>query len=358
MASLQKQRGVALITVLMVFAIATLVAGKVIVGKSIDVRRVNGMINRTQAHYYALAAESLAILALREDDQKDIDDKKQGGQQLPDHLEEPWAMPNIEFEIDNIGKVNVQIVDLNRFYNLNNLRQADGLVNEQELERFRNLLVELRLDNELADNLADWLDADDKELGYLSESDAYLNRSPAYRAANKPMQDISELRLVNGFEPEILAVLLPHITVVNTSGVLALNLNTATTYALATLQEKTSNPFGEGLSLSAAQNIVSERPYDDNKDFDNRSGSRELHTSSKRSGTGNNANAEYGSLAHYTLSSAVFEINIRAHYAGHTAYLTTVVQQQGSGNAAKYVVLSRKETDNSWRLAQFAAAAS
>lgn len=347
-----RQRGVALITVLMVFAIATLVAGKVVVGKSIDVRRVNGMINRTQAHYYALAAESLAMLALREEDQRDVDEEN-----ASDHLEELWASPDIEFEIDSIGEVSVRIIDLHRFYNLNNLIQEDGQVNRQELDRFRNLLVELQLDEELADNLADWLDSNDEEQGYLSESDAYANRSPAYRAANRPMVDVSELRLVNGFEPEVLEELLPHVTVVNVAGVLPINVNTASVYALTSLQEEVTGNQWKGLSLNAAQNLLDERPYDDDDDFRNRSGVRNIIQSTRLTGNDTGGNRNYSSNSRqYGISSEYFEINIRATYAGHTAYLTSVLRQEGQGDAANYVVLSRKETDNSWRFAQFAEA--
>jgi len=131
----------------------------------------------------------------------------------------------------------------------------------------------------LADNLKDWLDADDREAGYFSESSAYLEQTPAYRAANRPMLDISELRLVNGFEPEVLQVLLPHITAVATVGVVPLNVNTATDYALTTLQESVVGGQSKGLTISAAQNIISERPYDDDQDFNARSGTRNLLTS-------------------------------------------------------------------------------
>ena len=350
-----RQRGVALITVLMVFAIASLIAGKVIMGKAVDTQRVTGMVNRTQAYYYALAAESLAMLALRQDDQNDVDD-----QEMADDLEEMWASGAIPFEIDSIGSVVVQIIDLNRFYNINNMVQGDGQVNDQELERFRHLLVELQLDPELADNLKDWLDSDDREAGYLSESSAYLEQTPAYRAANSPMLDISELRLVNGFEPEVLQVLLPHITAVATVGVVPLNVNTATDYALTTLQESVVGGQSKGLTISAAQNIVSERPYDDDQDFNARSGTRNLLTSTAvNSATGQvgGATGTNQNYSRYTkrlgVTSLYYEINIRANYAGHMAYLTTVVWQEGIGANAKYVVLSRRETDNSARLAQF-----
>ncbi len=351
-----RQRGVALITVLMVFAIASLIAGKVIMGKAVDTQRVTGMVNRTQAYYYALAAESLAMLALRQDDQNDVDD-----QEMADDLEEMWASGAIPFEIDSIGSVVVQIIDLNRFYNINNMVQGDGQVNDQELERFRHLLVELQLDSELADNLKDWLDSDDREAGYLSESSAYLEQTPAYRAANSPMLDISELRLVNGFEPEVLQVLLPHITAVATVGVVPLNVNTATDYALTTLQESVVGGQSKGLTISAAQNIVSERPYDDDQDFNARSGTRNLLTSTAVNSATGQVGGATGTNQNYSRStkrlgvtSLYYEINIRANYAGHMAYLTTVVWQEGIGANAKYVVLSRRETDNSARLAQFA----
>ena len=178
--SRQKQMGVALITVLLVFAIATLIASKIIIGKVLDVQRTTGMINRAQAHYYALAAEDLAILALQENDKQDNDNAPQG-----DHMGEFWAQGPMPFEIDNIGSVLVNIVDINRFYNLNNLLQANGQVSNYELQRFRDLLLELDLDTTLADNLKDWLDTDDKEEGVSSDGEAYANEDPGYLVANQ-----------------------------------------------------------------------------------------------------------------------------------------------------------------------------
>ena len=66
-----RQTGVALITVLLVFAIASVIASKVIVAKVLDTQRTNSLINRTQAYYYALATEEFAILALQQDIKND-----------------------------------------------------------------------------------------------------------------------------------------------------------------------------------------------------------------------------------------------------------------------------------------------
>ncbi len=345
-----KQAGVALITVLLVFAIATLLASKIIIGKVLDVQRTTGMVNRTQAYYYALAAEDLAILALQENEGLDIDNNPQG-----DHLDEFWAQGPMPFEIDNIGSVLVNIVDVNRFYNVNNLLQANGQISLYELKRFRDLLVELDLDETLADNLRDWLDSDDREEGFSSDGNAYLDQDPGYLVANQQLTDVSELRLVRGFEPSVMAALLPHITAIKTFGVMPLNVNTATHYALTTLQTSSvGNSSGnhEGIGYSTALDIIGLRsePFNSLADFNNRISLPNLHVNSVlnpkdiQTGIGSS-----GPLIAYSVKSDFFEINIRANYAGSIAYLSTIVRRKGEGKDAKFVVLSRRETDNSQR---------
>jgi len=330
------QHGVALITVLMVFAIASLIAAKVLTQKALDAQRIAGMINRTQAHYYALAAEELAMLALRQDFEED----SKSGKGLVDTLEEPWAGAAIPFEIDNIGNVVIKIVDLNRFYNLNNMLQLDGKVNESELERFRNLLVELNIDSDLADNVRDWLDNDHSTDGYDSESDSYERLEVPYLAANRAFSDVSELRMINGFSPEIVDRLLPHITAVNIGGVLPININTATTYALTTMQ-RSGGSNKQGLDFTEAQNIVSARIYENSTDFSQRGGGDTLVLS-----TTTEEGVSMGQRT--TLTSDYYEVIIRANYAGSIAYLTSTIKQSNSN----FVVLSRRETDNSARFAQ------
>ena len=347
--SRQKQMGVALITVLLVFAIATLIASKIIIGKVLDVQRTTGMINRAQAHYYALAAEDLAILALQENDKQDNDNAPQG-----DHTGEFWAQGPMPFEIDNIGSVLVNIVDINRFYNLNNLLQANGQVSNYELQRFRDLLLELDLDTTLADNLKDWLDTDDKEEGVSSDGEAYANEDPGYLVANQQLTDVSELRLVRGFEPYVMELLLPHITAIKTVGVLPINVNTASEFALATLQKSSvgSQSGGhQGIGYSNALDIIGARsePFKDTADFNNRVSIQNLQLSSILNPTTSNAGTSSAPMAAYAVASDYFEINVRANYAGSVAYLSTIVRRKGAGKDTKFVVLSRRETDNSKR---------
>jgi type II secretory pathway component PulK len=346
----RKQAGVALITVLLVFAIATLIASKIIIGKVLDMQRTTGMINRTQAYYYALAAEDLAILALQENIKQDTAKSPQG-----DHLDEFWAQGPMPFEIDNIGSVVVNIVDINRFYNINNLVQYNNKVSLYELERFRGLLVELDIDDALADNLRDWLDVDNRDDGFSSDGEAYANQEPGYLVGNQRLTDVSELRLINGFDANVMAVLLPHITAIKTHGVLPINVNTASVYALATLQVASmgnSSGNNEGIGYANALDIIGARsePFVSLVDFSNRVSLPNLQFSSQfNPGTTNQGSSVSSLLATYSHTSEYFEINIRANYAGSIAYLSTIVRQKGYGEAAKFIVLSRRETDNSYR---------
>jgi general secretion pathway protein K len=55
----------------------------------------------------------------------------------------------------------------------------------------------------LLDSLEDWLDRDDNLHLSGTESDYYLNQDPPYYAKNGPIDDITELLLVNGITPEL-----------------------------------------------------------------------------------------------------------------------------------------------------------
>jgi hypothetical protein len=56
--------------------------------------------------------------------------------------------------------------------------------------------------NELSGRLKDWVDADDDRGLNGAESEDYLRRNPPYRAANRPLQTLAELRLLETWEDE------------------------------------------------------------------------------------------------------------------------------------------------------------
>ena len=64
-----------------------------------------------------------------------------------------------------------------------------------------------------AERLIDWLDDNQEVSGsYGAEDNQYLLLEPPYRAANRPMQDVSELRLLLELSERDYRRLLPHVS--------------------------------------------------------------------------------------------------------------------------------------------------
>jgi general secretion pathway protein K len=218
-----KQRGVALVTALLVVSLATVAAVAMATRLQVDVRRTGNLLHGEQAYAYALAAESWASVIL----QRDANDSK------IDTLGEDWATALPPIAVEG-GYVSGRIEDLQGRFNINNLVGADGKPSEPDLEYFKRLLGLLELETGLATALLDWIDADiNATFPDGAEDDSYLRETPPYRAANRPLVSISELRLVKGYSAEIVAMLEPYITALPEPT--ALNVNTAPALVLQAL---------------------------------------------------------------------------------------------------------------------------
>jgi len=229
----KRQRGVALVTALLVVSLATVAAVAMVTRLQVDMRRTGNLLNGEQAYAYAIAAESWAHVILRRDEEESDFDS----------LGEDWATALPPIAVEG-GYVNGQIEDLQGRFNINNLIEdggeptdAETAVNAEELAYFERLLGVLGLEAALAPALLDWLDADiNTRFPDGAEDDFYLLAEPPYRAANRPMVSISELRLVKGFTPEVVAVLEPHVTALPEETVI--NINTATPAVLRALHQE------------------------------------------------------------------------------------------------------------------------
>jgi general secretion pathway protein K len=208
----------------------------------VDVRRTGNLLHGEQAYAYALAAESWAEVILR----RDAEDSK------IDTLGENWATALPPIAVEG-GFVSGRIEDLQGRFNLNNLVGADGKPSVPDLEYFKRLLVLLEVEPGLATALLDWIDADiNATLPDGAEDDIYLLEDPPYRAANRPLVSTSELRLVKGFSPEIIALLAPFITALPEPT--ALNINTASPLVLQALHAE--------LATMDAEQIIEARGED------------------------------------------------------------------------------------------------
>jgi general secretion pathway protein K len=167
-----------------------------------------------------------------------------------DHLGENWAMGLPTLPVEG-GTIKVSIEDAQSRFNLNSVGDPASL---QVLKR---LLEALRLDPQLANALVDWIDSDSIVSAGGAEDIDYLNLNPPYRAANRPMASVDELRLIRGFDAKTVAALLPYVTVLPVATNI-INVNTASPKLLAALVQ--------GLDLPTAQRIVENRlgkPFND-----------------------------------------------------------------------------------------------
>jgi general secretion pathway protein K len=240
---MKTQRGMALITVMLVVAVVTVVCAGIIARQQLSIRSSSNQLHVRQAWHYALGGETLAKAVLR-------NDLRQGDPRAPvDHLAEPWARPLAPFALDEGGELKVRIEDPSGRFNLNSLVRQ-GAPNEAALAQFKRLLLGLQIVAPYAERLVDWLDADQEPNGaYGAEDNQYLLMQPPYRTANRAITDVSELRLLLEMTEADYQRLLPFVSALPADA--TLNVNTADARVLASL--------ADGVPLSTAEGLVANR---------------------------------------------------------------------------------------------------
>jgi general secretion pathway protein K len=226
---MKQQRGVALITAILIMALITTLTFSLEWDNSLDLRRTYVSMYREEAIQAAIGAESWVLGILRQD----LEDSE------TDHFGEIWAsdIPPLPLEGDDIrGEVFGKIEDLQGRFNINNLIDRDGNVDESSLEQFKRLLFSLGIDVRFAGIAADWLDVD-TEAGFPdgAEDSIYTGIVPPYRTANQILSSTSELAALEGMDKATMDLLLPHISAL--PGRTAINVNTATGPVLQSLDE-------------------------------------------------------------------------------------------------------------------------
>jgi type II secretory pathway component PulK len=133
----------------------------------------------------------------------------QGGMQF-DALNQKWAggtgdtnSPAAEIPLDNYplgrGTISVKIVDLDRKFNINTAPRSPEIL--------RQAMILVGIDaaegSKILNAILDWIDADDSpQMGSSdTESSYYLKLKPPYRAKNGPIDDLTEMMLINGITP-------------------------------------------------------------------------------------------------------------------------------------------------------------
>ena len=236
-----RQHGLALITAMLVVAIAATTAAYLALDQQIWVRQAQNLSDRAPAEVVRAGAQEWAITLLA----KDAKDSSS------DDLTENWAKALPPLAVEG-GQVTGRIRDTQGLFNLNNLVRG-GNPSPPDIGTFQHLLQSLALDANLTDAVIDWIDADSNARAAGAEDIDYLQMKTPYRAANQPLQSVEELRLVRGFTPEIVDKLRPWIAALPQPT--EINVNTAPKEVLSALFYT--------LPASAIETLVSERPYTD-----------------------------------------------------------------------------------------------
>ena len=254
MKSRRRHRGVALITAMLITAIVASLATGLSADNALDVRRTTMLLFHDQSVQVALGAESWMRNILRDDA---IDSPT-------DHLGELWASELPGLPVDNgsvQGAVTGSVQDLQGRFNVNNLIDANGEVDEVYFEQFKRLLMALELDQRFAGLTVDWLDADQNaSFPDGAEDPIYTGMSPPYRTYNRPLSNVSELAALEGMTQGAFLHLQPHITALPART--AINVNTATGPVLRSLGQ------GEfGLDEATVENLLEMRESGGFPDF-------------------------------------------------------------------------------------------
>jgi len=248
----QKQRGIALIVVMLIVALVVIIAANMTGRLQLLMSRSINQQTIQQGMWSALAGEQLVYKVL-EQDYKDNNDSV--------HLSQLWAREGMVFPI-GAGMLSGEVQDLHSCFNLNALAKVDNHVSNQQStvqKQFEILLRTIEVENYTAELLAstikDWVDSDSQMTGSLGAEDAtYRAKIVPYLSPNSAMVNITELMAVEGMTGALYRQIRPYVCVVPSQD-LTLNVNTIKPEHAALL----TAAFNDRLSVDDAKSLLGAR---------------------------------------------------------------------------------------------------
>ena len=253
------QRGIALITAIVLVAIATVVATAIAFSSAMAARRATTVFGADQSLLAAEGAEAVAAYLLKQSMSSGPATPAGGagsssaaaasssggnaagsagsaanpaqsnaGSQVT-ALNQLWArsygptqlLPGVMLE-------SFQLEDQQAKFNINNLAPGPtGSTDPLSKQQFEVLLSLLNIDTKWAGIVADWIDSDvEPNAPFGAEDSVYLSLDPQFRVANQPVSSISEL-LATGMGREVYDRIAPFITALPSGPGSAINVCTA-----------------------------------------------------------------------------------------------------------------------------------
>ncbi len=239
MKTYSSQRGIALLTAILVLTLAVIAATSIAANHHLSIKRTENIVFGSQVWSYLHGGEAWAKVILA----RDLDDNNRY-----DHVSEAWATELPALPLPG-GYISGKIEDEQGKINVNNLisgSEVDALTRT----RLEALFTLRDHDPTLVQAIIDWMDPDVEAIPPNgAEDDYYTGLEYPYLTANQPMQHISELRLVKGITQKIYEDILPFITALPSNT--AVNINTAKADVLAAIVPN--------LGIQSANNLIDER---------------------------------------------------------------------------------------------------
>ena len=304
MTGTRKQKGIALIYVLLIFAMITLMASQMVTSLWLHTEKNARYLERIQAKHYALGAEQYVALLLVQDLE---DDKKK--KRMVDHEKERWNLKTVDYAVDQ-GEIELAVVDETGRFNLNWL-SAEALEGKKYTGMFQQLLQNLGIDTQLSSRIKDWIDNDQEPSEAGAEDNNYLVMEPPRRTSDTDLVSLSELRLIQGVGAEEFELLTPLVTALPKTS--KININTALPEVMRVISDK--------LTEGDVQSIIDSRGSE---------GFAKIEDLTKLPSL-KDKTADLKALQQLDYTSQYFSVYIKATYRDTIFYLRTLLVRNSDG---------------------------
>lgn len=217
-----RQRGMALLNVLLLVAVMTFVIVAILDDVRFGLHRTGNAAAIAQAQRHALAAESIARARIAQLLAADA----ATAAALDQWHDRPFLFP-----VEG-GTVGLRLRDGSGCFNLNSVVEGSPehwQVHELGRRQYLALLDALDIGpaqaQALADALVDWIDSDQVRGPAGAEDIAYAGAGAGYRTAGTLLSEASELRAIRGYDAPVYSRLRPFVCALPDSALSSLNVN-------------------------------------------------------------------------------------------------------------------------------------
>ncbi len=200
MGYIMKNKGAALITVLLIVFIVMAIITNMTVKNYRVIKKLTNQKIETQAYSILFTAIDLARAGLL----------TSGATSKIDTLTDLWAQPIPKTSLLENIDMSGQIFDEQGKFNINDL-VINGNINRKAINQFSTLLGYLSIPTSLASSIAYYMAAPKYQSDIMSQ---YSTGTPAYRPAGRPLIDLSELILVKGMRADWVYKLSSYLTAI------------------------------------------------------------------------------------------------------------------------------------------------